>query len=213
MQQLRIESRLILASKSPRRRFLMENAGLEFSVCPSRVRESDFEITGPRDYVKTLAEAKACDVADMYPDSWVIGADSIVWADGSLLEKPGTAAAAQNMMAQLSNRTHCVFTGFAVVCRQARHLFSDVAATDVTFKRLSPAEIDWYTATPEPYDKAGGYAIQGLGSFMVQRINGSYTNVVGLPICELMDHLVKQGVIIPDPQKPNWRSTANGTAK
>jgi len=184
----------------------MENAGLEFSVFPSRIREADFALSGPRDYVKTLAEAKACDVADTYPDAWVIGADSIVWADDHMLEKPRSVAAAKTMMARLSNRTHFVFTGYSVVCRQARHLYSDAAKTAVTFKRLSQAEIDWYTATAEPYDKAGGYAIQGLGSFMIQTINGSYTNVVGLPLCEVMNHLMEADIITPDPGKANWRN-------
>lgn len=205
MQQLKIDSRIILASKSPRRRFLLENAGVEFTVYPSRVREAEFPVTRPRDYVKTLAEAKASDVADLYPESWVIGADSIVWANEEILEKPCSVDAARTMMEQLSNRTHYVFTGYAVVCRAEAHQFSDVSETAVTFKNLTSAEIEWYIATDEPYDKAGGYAIQGLGSFMIHRIDGSYTNVVGLPLCEVMDHLIKQGVIVPDVRNKNWR--------
>ncbi len=206
MQQLKIDSQIILASKSPRRRFLMENAGLEFTVYPSRIREAEFSVTTrPQDYVKRLAEAKAGDVADLYPDSWVIGADSIVWVDGQILEKPRSVDAARAMMEQLSKRTHYVFTGYACVCRARAHQFSDVSKTAVTFKELTSAEIEWYIATDEPYDKAGGYAIQGLGSFMIHRIDGSYTNVVGLPLCEVMDHLVKQGVIVPDAQNKNYR--------
>lgn len=193
MQQLRIESKIILASKSPRRQFLLENAGLEFTVYPSRVKEAEFAITQPRDYAMTLAEAKANDVADMYPDSWVIGADSIVWANEKLLEKPRSVEEARDMMAQLSGRTHYVFTGYAIVCRAKAQAFSDVSETAVTFKDLTPAEIEWYIATDEPYDKAGGYAIQGLASFMIKRIDGSYTNVVGLPLCEVMTHLIRQG--------------------
>ena len=187
----------------------MENAGLEFTICPSRVKEADFEIGAPEDYARTLAEAKAGDVAEMYPDCWVIGADSIVWADNRLLEKPRSVEAARSMMQTLSGRTHSVFTGYCVVCRQRGHRYADVAETAVTFKPLSAQEIEWYIATDEPYDKAGGYAIQGLGSFMIQRIHGSYTNVVGLPLCELMDHLIKQGVIRPDPDAPNWRSSGS----
>ena len=205
MQQLRIDKSIILASKSPRRRFLLENAGLEFTVYPSGIREAEFPITPPRDYAKTLAEAKANDVADMYPDGWVIGADSIVWANEKLLEKPRTIDEARDMMRQLSGRTHYVFTGYAIVCKARAHSFADVSETAVTFKDLTPAEIEWYIATDEPYDKAGGYAIQGLGSFMIQRIDGSYTNVVGLPLCEVMDHLIRQGVIVPDAQNKNYR--------
>ncbi len=209
MQQLRIESKIILASKSPRRQFLLENAGLDFTVYPSRVKEAEFPITQPRDYAMTLAEAKANDVADMYPDSWVIGADSIVWANEKLLEKPRSVEEARDMMAKLSGRTHYVFTGYAIVCRAKAHAFSDVSETAVTFKDLTPAEIEWYIATDEPYDKAGGYAIQGLASFMIKRIDGSYTNVVGLPLCEVMTHLIRQKVIVPDPEKQGW---GNGAA-
>lgn len=184
----------------------MENAGIEFTVYPSRVKEEAFPVTRPRDYVKTLAEAKACDVADMYPDCWVIGADSIVWADEQILEKPRSSDDARAMMETLSSRIHHVFTGYAIVCRARAHVFSDVSETAVKFKKLTPAEIEWYIATDEPYDKAGGYAIQGLGSFMIQRIDGSYTNVVGLPLCEVVDHLIKQEVIVPDPKKQTWRN-------
>jgi len=210
MQQLRIESKIILASKSPRRRFLLENAGIEFTVYPSRIKEAEYPITQPRDYAKMLAEAKANDVAEMYPDCWVIGADSIVWANEKLLEKPRSTDAARDMMAQLSGRAHYVFTGYAIVCKARPHTFADVSETTVTFKDLTPAEIEWYIATGEPYDKAGGYAIQGLGSFMIKRINGSYTNVVGLPLCEVINHLIKHGVIVPDPEKQNW---GNGAAQ
>lgn len=210
MQQLRIESRIILASKSPRRRFLLENAGLEFTVYPSRVKEAEFPITRPRDYAMTLAKAKANDVADMYPECWVIGADSVVWANDKLLEKPRSVEEARDMISQLGGRTHYVFTGYAIVCRARFHAFSNVSETAVTFKDLTPAEIEWYIATDEPYDKAGGYAIQGLGSFMIKGIDGSYTNVVGLPLCEVMDHLIRQGVIVPVPEKQSW---ANGAAR
>jgi len=205
MQQLKLDSQIILASKSPRRRFLLKNAGVEFKVCPSRIKEAEFPVIRPQNYVKALAEAKACDVADLHPDSWIIGADSIVWIDDQILEKPRSVAMAREMMERLSNRTHYVFTGYAIVCMEKAHQFSGVSETAVTFKDLTSAEIEWYIATDEPYDKAGGYAIQGLGSFMVQRINGSYTNVVGLPLCEVIDHLIEQDVIFPDTQNKNYR--------
>ena len=188
----------------------MENAGIEFTVYPSRIKETDFPVTEPRVYARTLAEAKACDVADMYPDCWVIGADSIVCVDDQILEKPRSVDEARAMMGKLSSRTHYVYTGYAIVCRAGSHVFSDVSETAVKFKELTRAEIEWYVATDEPYDKAGGYAIQGLGSFMIERIDGSYTNVVGLPLCEVMGHLIEQGVIVPDPEKQSWR---NGIAR
>lgn len=212
MQARRSETGLILASRSPRRRQLMETAGLVFTVCPSRVRESDYPFSEPAAYVKTLAEAKAADVSERHPASWVVGADSIVWLGGRLLEKPGTREAAVEMMELLSGRTHHVYTGYSIICRQKGHCRTDAVETAVTVKPLSFEEIAWYTATGEPYDKAGGYAIQGLGSFMIQRISGSYTNVVGLPLCELMDHLIREGVIFPSPNRPQWESSPSARA-
>ncbi len=186
---------IILASKSPRRRALLESAGLRFSVAPSSIREKEFLQLAPDDYARTLARAKARDVAERHPDAWIIGADSIVVADRKILEKPDSVDQAREMLRQLSNRTHQVFTGYAILCRKRGHLFSDVVCTDVIFKALSAEEIEWYVHTDEPYDKAGGYAIQGLGAFMVKKIIGSYTNVVGLPLCEVLDYLYRHQVI------------------
>lgn len=173
----------------------MEAAGLSFRVVPSEVREADFEATNPAAYARILATAKAGDVAKKYPSSWVIGADSIVLINGQILEKPASLADARRMMGLLGGRTHEVLTGYAIVHARDGAFFSDVESTEVTFKSLTQAEIEWYIHTPEPYDKAGGYAIQGLGSFMVRRIDGSYTNVVGLPVCEVLDRLQRMGAI------------------
>jgi septum formation protein len=186
---------IILASQSPRRRRLLEAAGLIFKVIPSQVQEEDFEAVDPAAYAKRLAEAKAGDVAERHPESWVIGADSIVLIDGQILEKPASTSDARRMMELLSGKTHQVLTGYAIVLAGDAHAFSDVETTEVTFKPLTDEEIEWYIQTPEPYDKAGGYAIQGLGSFMVKQIKGSYTNVVGLPVCEVLDQLYRLGVI------------------
>ncbi|MDY6825522.1 MAG: nucleoside triphosphate pyrophosphatase [Thermodesulfobacteriota bacterium] len=186
---------LVLASRSPRREFLLKQAGLEFSVCESDVDEAGYEWTEPEDYTKTLAMAKAEDVAARYPDQWIIGADTIVVLDDNVLEKPVSKEHARQMITALSGCVHSVYTGYAVVFSQAGHFFSDWAKTDVRFKTLSPAEIAWYTETSEPYDKAGGYAIQGLGAMFISHVNGSYTNVVGLPVCEVVDHLIRHGVI------------------
>ena len=99
------------------------------------------------------------------------------------------------MLARLSGKTHQVYTGFCI-CRQAdRQRFVDAVGTDVTFKTLSPPEIDWYIRSGEPFDKAGAYAIQGIGTFLVRRINGSYANVVGLPVCEVVEILIREGVL------------------
>lgn len=187
--------RLILASKSPRRKELLEQAGLIVTVVPSCVDEDGIKITGPENLVKTLAEAKARDVAGAYPESWVIGADTIVLIDGEILGKPDSTETARQMIQQLNGQTHEVFTGYAIFCEAMKTCISGVEKTDVHFKNLSQQEIEWYIQTDEPYDKAGAYAIQGLGSFLVKRICGSYTNVVGLPVCEVLEHLLKRGII------------------
>ena len=186
---------LILASSSPRRRYLLEQAGLTFTVIPSTVDESSVPAGVPEDYVRLLAEAKAKEISASYPESWVIGADTLVLIDGNILGKPDSATEARQMLEALSGKTHRVLTGFCVCCKSGEHTFLETVESKVLFKTLSAGEIDWYIRTGEPFDKAGGYAVQGLGSFFVKRIEGSYTNVVGLPICEVMEYLMSQGVI------------------
>ncbi|MFZ5571372.1 MAG: Maf family protein [Thermodesulfobacteriota bacterium] len=186
---------IILASQSPRRRYLLKQAGLQFSVIPSGIDESTVESGPPEHYVRTLAETKAADIADRFPDSWVIGADTVVLINGAVLGKPVSLSDARRMLMQLSGQTHQVLTGFAVICKTRQHFHSQVVSTDVHFKSLSEKEIEWYIHTREPFDKAGAYAIQGLGTFLVKGIRGSYTNVVGLPVCEVIEHLILHGVI------------------
>lgn len=187
--------KLILASQSPRRRYLLEQAGLTFTVVPSSVDEALVTVCAPEAYTRRLAKAKAADVARNYPDSWIIGADTIVVIDGNILGKPGSTTAARRMLRQLSGQTHQVITAFAVYCEAAGHRHAETTTTAVTFKTLSAAEIEWYVQTREPFDKAGAYAIQGIGTFLVRSIHGSYTNVVGLPVCEVVEHLIAQGVV------------------
>lgn len=186
---------LILASQSPRRRYLLRQAGLTFTVIPSDVDEDAIPLEAPAAYVQTLAKAKAADIAQQYQQSWIIGADTIVLIDDTILGKPASRDEARHMLKRLSGAVHRVLTGYAIVCEQAAHCFVDVVSTDVVFKQLTEMEIEWYIRTREPFDKAGAYAIQGLGTFLVRRINGSYTNVVGLPVCEVIEHLISQGVV------------------
>jgi septum formation protein len=185
---------IILASKSPRRKELLTEVGLNFSVVPSNVSEKDLLMDSPITYVKKLAEAKAGQVALHFPGSWIIGADTIVLIDGDKLGKPRSQSQARTMLKHLSGRTHQVFTGYCICCKNRHRYYSDAVVTDVHFKRLTDKEIEWYIHTTEPYDKAGGYAIQGLGSFLVRSINGSYTNVVGLPVCEVLDFFIQEGI-------------------
>ncbi len=193
---------LILASQSPRRRYLLKQAGLTFAVIPSTFDEDSVLLANPADYVKTLAEAKADEVARKYPDSWVIGADTIVTIDHAILGKPVDPREARQMLERLSGQSHFVYTGYAIVCKNKRTVVSDTIKTDVQFKDLTKNEIDWYIQTGEPFDKAGAYAIQGMGTFLVRRIHGSYTNVVGLPVCEVIETLIKLGVVRMNAENP-----------
>ncbi len=187
--------RLILASRSPRRSYLLEQAGLTFEVMPSAVDESAMPLSEPVGYARRQAESKAGDLADQHTAAWVIGADTIVVIGDAILGKPASTAHAREMLRQLSGKTHQVMTGYAICNRSKKYAFSDTIVTDVAFKKLAEAEIDWYVQTGEPFDKAGAYAIQGFGTFLVRRINGSYTNVVGLPVCEVVERLLAEGVI------------------
>ncbi len=193
---------LILASQSPRRRYLLEQAGLTFAVIPSDFDEGSVLLANPADYVKTLAEAKADEVARKYPDSWVIGADTIVTIGNAILGKPGDPREARQMLERLSGQSHFVYTGYSIVCKNKHTRVSDAIKTDVQFKDLTQDEIDWYIQTGEPFDKAGAYAIQGMGTFLVRRIHGSYTNVVGLPVCEVIESLIKMGVVRMNAENP-----------
>jgi len=189
------EPQLILASTSPRRRYLLKQAGLSFTVIPADFDESSLPPTEPADYVRKLAEAKARNVAVRYPQSWVIGADTIVLIGNTILGKPASKDEARTMLKRLSGATHRVLTGYAVCCTAKDRCFSETVQTDVTFKELTDKEIEWYIHTEEPFDKAGAYAIQGLGTFIVKSISGSYTNVVGLPVCEVISVLIQEGVL------------------
>lgn len=167
----------------------MRQIELEFDVIPSDVKEDFIEGESPQDHVLRLAGVKANTVGGRYPNRWVIGADTVVSINGMILGKPQTDREAYQMLNMLSGRDHLVVTGVSV-CQLAKGKGETIAVeTSVRIKTLNPEEITWYIQTGEPFDKAGGYAIQGRGAFMVQRIEGSYTNVVGLPLCELLELL------------------------
>lgn len=199
MSPLKPSSRIILASGSPRRRNLLEAAGIKVTVVPSEFEEKAAKRKDPPEYVKNLAEGKARAVARRHPDDWVIGADTIVVIGEQVLGKPDSKSEARAMLKKLSGRSHRVYTGWCVRHENGGHNFSEAVKTDVRFKPLTGAEIEWYIHTEEPFDKAGSYAIQGLGTFLVKSIHGSYTNVVGLPVCEVITHLLKLGIIGLEP--------------
>jgi septum formation protein len=179
----------ILASESPRRRDILESVGLKFKIVPAYVNEDYLAGESPREHVKRLSCDKAMVIASRYPEAWVLGADTIVVIDGIILGKPKNKAQAKKMLQRLSGREHKVFTGFSIASIASKVFQTKVIQSAVKFKTISPEELDWYLACDEPYDKAGGYAIQGMGAYFIQSIRGSYTNVIGLPLCEVLETL------------------------
>ena len=186
--------RIILASASPRRSELLESAGITFSVVPADISEEPFSGELPAAHVLRLATEKALALAGVVPGDLYIGADTVVVCDDEIMGKPTDAADARRMLSALSGRGHQVITGFAVHDRTSRVTISDVVSTRVFFKLLTLREIDAYIATGCPFDKAGAYAIQGGAAYMVRKIEGSYSNVVGLPLCEVVEVLRGCGV-------------------
>jgi len=181
--------RLVLASRSPRRVELLSRAGYRFDVEPADIDESRLEGETPRELVLRLARGKAAAVAPRHPGSIVLGADTLVVVDGAVLGKPADDADAARMLRRLSGRAHEVLTGVAL--QAGRRGCDGVQSTRVVFRALSGDEVAWYVATGESADKAGAYSIQGRASRFVTRIEGSYSNVVGLPI-ELVDGLLRE---------------------
>jgi len=185
-------SRLVLASASPRRRELLAAFGLEPAVRPVDVDESVLPGEAPRDYVERLACAKAQAAAVAAPGAAVIGADTAVVLDATIYGKPASAADFRRMMRALGGRWHEVYTGVAVA-RDGRTAVS-TAISRVRLRTLDEEELRRYWASGEPRDKAGGYAIQGLGALFVSEMQGSYSGVVGLPLYETGQLLAAAGV-------------------
>jgi septum formation protein len=177
---------LLLASRSPRRSELLRNAGISFVAVPADIDETPREGEAAGAYALRIAEEKAMAIP-AGPDDTVLGADTVVTVDGLILGKPADGADAERMLRLLSGRAHEVITGICV--RTPRDVIRDSAVTKVWFTELCAAEIHAYAASGEPMDKAGAYAIQGLGSKFIRRIDGSYSNVVGLPVCLIYRHL------------------------
>src|SRR4051794_11131499 len=175
--------RLVLASASPRRAALLRDAGFAFDIAPIDLDETLHSGESAERYVERLAQAKAASAAVRAPDAIVLGADTTVVVRGHVLGKPADAADARRMLNLLSGRTHEVFTGICL--RKGARTLVHVEPSRVRMALLNEAEIDWYVGTGEPLDKAGSYAIQGLASRFIEGIDGSYSNVVGLPIAPL----------------------------
>lgn len=185
---------LILASTSPRRRDLLSSLGLQFHVVPAELLEIPAPHEAARDFAVRVAEKKALVVGTNHPHAWVIGADTIVVVDGEILGKPLNRDDAKRMLQRLTDREHVVVTAYVLVNMAKGKKLEGVEETRVKINALEEQEIEWYINTGEPYDKAGAYAIQGKGAFMVEWIKGSYTNVVGLPLCQLIRLFKEAGI-------------------
>jgi septum formation protein len=194
-----VPMRLVLASASPRRADLLRAAGIAFDAFPVDIDERFKSGEKPEHAVARLAETKALVAAASHPDAVVLGADTTVVIRGEVLAKPADAPDAERMLRLLSGRTHEVFTGVCV-CHKSRRLVH-VEPTRVRMAQLGDSEIEWYIATREPFDKAGGYAVQGLASRFIEGIDGSYSNVVGLPISSVYELLKELGCDILESKK------------
>lgn len=184
--------RLILGSKSPRRKKLLETVGIHPVVVPSNIDEDLVSLKmPPKDAVIFLARKKVYKVVKLYPDDVVLAADTVVVLDGKILGKPKDLETAKTMLRLLSGKTHKVYTGVALYEPKTGHTITDVDCTYVTMKKLDEDEIEWYIKTKEPLDKAGSYALQGLGALFVSKIEGDYTSVIGLPLPKVYEMLKK----------------------
>jgi septum formation protein len=186
--------RLILASASPRRRELLASLGVAFEVVTAQVTEHEEASTDPRVMVAHNAALKADWVAARNPEAIVIGADTTVFIDGHALNKPGDGAEARAMLRRLSGRTHTVFTGLAIRCQATGLKIDEGVASNVTFKALDEAVIEAYLARVHTLDKAGGYAIQEQPDLIIAGYQGSWTNIVGLPVETMKQILTRCGL-------------------
>jgi len=211
-------TQVILASASPRRKELLERMGFTVKTVPSNVVELRDENESPENYVKRMARAKVLSVVDrlratLYGEAesprarrsggsgkdsaarWVIGADTVVVVGEQILEKPKDNAEALAMLTALSGREHLVVTGFCLFDLVKGKEGIQAVTTAVRFKRFKENEAERYVSTGESMDKAGAYAIQGIGAYLVESIDGSYTNVVGLPLCQIIEMMQEMGTL------------------
>ncbi|GMV40110.1 MAG: Maf-like protein [Myxococcales bacterium] len=205
---------VILASSSPRRKDLLEQLGFAVKVIPANVEEKRRDGEEPEMYVKRLAREKVLSVVQRVqatqtpqsetaralrgaqrdePARWVVGADTVVVLDGHIFEKPADTHDAFEMLLRLEGRQHEVISGFCVYDLKKNKEGLQAVRTGVTFKAMSKTEIERYIGVGEGADKAGAYAVQGVGAYMVERLDGSYTNVVGLPLCQVVEMMQEMG--------------------
>ena len=184
----------ILGSSSPRRRELLARIGLRFKVVVPEISEKRKDGEPPWDFVKRVAIEKLEAIREKEgSDLPILTADTVVFLDGKILGKPSSIEEAKEMLGKLSDRWHRVYTGYALWC--GKKFYRRSVKSKVKIMKLTDDIINWYVSTGEPLDKAGAYAVQGIGSFMVEMIRGSYTNVVGLPLTQVIKDMIKCGLI------------------
>jgi len=186
--------KIILASASPRRKQLLEQIGLKFEIDPSNYEEDMTLKMKPSKLAEFLSLGKAKDVAARHKDSIIISADTIVAVDDEVFGKPKTSEKAKYMLQKLSGRAHSVITGFTIIDTKTNKQLSKSVETKVYFKDISDKEMGTYISTGEPLDKGGSYAIQGLAALFVEKVDGDFFNIVGLPIFELVHELKNFGI-------------------
>jgi len=186
---------LILASASPRRSDLLAGLSIRFTVEVPEIDESRHSNESPETYVERMARSKAADIGARHDDAWVIAADTIVILGDTVLTKPASREHAVDMLMQLSGRDHRVQTAYCLFCSREGICIVERTETRVRFQGFARSWAEAYTETGEPLDKAGGYGIQERGGVLVEGIDGSYSNVVGLPLAEVVRLLVRHGVV------------------
>jgi len=186
---------LVLASASPRRRTLLTEIGARFEALSLNIDERPIPNEEAIAYARRLAGEKARAAVPIRPGRWILGADTVVEIDGTILGKPLDAAAARDMLSRLSGRTHRVITAVTLIGPDGTVELDEAVVSRVRFKRLAAQEIDDYLMTGEPFDKAGAYAVQGLAGRYVESIEGSYSSVVGLPLELVKETLAKRGLL------------------
>lgn len=187
----RTQKNIILASSSPRRQKLLASLGLNFEVIPSKIKEPPpSQDISPGNYAKEMSELKAQDVCTKKKKGIIVSADTVVVFKNEILGKPSNAENAINTLIELCGNKHYVISGCCLLDTQSTNKFLFTVTTEVTMAQQDKDVLKAYVATDEPLDKVGSYAIQGIGNFLVQNIRGSYSNVIGLPLCEVVQGLL-----------------------
>ena len=187
--------KIVLASRSPRRKKVMEQVGLEFEVCDSRFDEASVNLVDPIELVKFLALKKAEAVAAKYDDAIIVGADSVVVFHGQALGKPKDAADAKRILRELSGQENRCITGYALIDTKNKAVINKLSEAIVKFRDLSDEEIDEYIATGEPLDMAGAFGMMDKGATFMDSVSGNFYTIVGLPISEVYVELRKMGAV------------------